>query len=280
MKKRTMAVTALLFFLPMLGSLAASDYSPWVVVYSDTAPAAAFEEYKLIVFDGDRHPSLDALSEKGKVLLGYLSLGEVQRGRAYYGSLNREGLLLSENKNWKGAFHIDIRRREWPKRVIEKLIPALLHRGFDGLFLDTLDSSIGLEREHPSKFKGMKQAAIDLVKGIRLHFPYIPVMINRGYGILEEVAPFVDMVLGESVSTDFDFDRKRYRPVEPSLYRYQVGLLQRIKRAHPSVGIYTLDYWNGEDSKEIAAIYKRQRENGFIPYVSTIELNTILKEPK
>ena len=122
----------------------------------------------------------------------------------------------------------------------------------------------------------MKEAAIHLVKAIRHHYPQTLLMINRAYSLLPDVAKDVDMVLGECVYADYNFKRKIYELVPEKEYRKQVKRLQDIQQAHPHLQIFTLDYWNPKDVSVIKEIYRKQRKNGFIPYVSTIDLTKII----
>jgi hypothetical protein len=52
-----------------------------------------------------------------------------------------------------------------------------------------------------------------------------------------------------------------------------------LKKRFPKLQIMSLDYWDPADTKGVATIYSTQRANGFIPYVSTIELNRVVEEP-
>ncbi len=251
----------------------------FAIYYDKTAPASAFEPYSLIVLDSDHHPDLRPLAERGKMLLGYLSLGEVEMQRIYFKRLKDKGLVMEDNKNWPGSHFIDIRNPLWQKLVLEDLIPHILSQGFQGVFLDTLDSPIELERSQPQKFKGMRQAAVQLVKAMRAQYPEMKIMINRAYPLLAELAPSVDYVLGESVYADYNFDTKKYGRVEPALYGEQVAWLKSAKAANPAIGIYTLDYAQKDDNGAIREIYAAQRKNGFIPYVATVDLNELVPEP-
>ena len=211
--------------------------------------------------------------------LGYLNLGEVEKSRDYYQILKDKGLLLGENKEWKEAFFIDIRNPYWSKFVVEQLIPRLLFQRFDGLFLDTIDNAEYLESLDPEKYKGMKQAAIHLIKAIRLNYPQIPIMLNRGYAILPEVAPLIEYVLAESLYTHYNFETKKHSLAPKEIYDEQVRFLQKIQQKNPKLLVFTLDYWNENDASGISKIYEAERKNGFIPYVSTIDLNKVIPEP-
>ena len=253
--------------------------TPWLVYYADKAPLATFDAYQLLVLDSHYHPPLRPLADRGKTLLGYLSLGELAQHRPYFPAVKAEGLLLVENSNWPGSFFVDVRDRRWTERVIVELIPALLRKGFDGVFIDTLDNPPHLEREDPTRYRGMTAAAVRLVRTIRLHYPHIKIMLNRAYELLPEVAGDIDMVLGESVYADYDFEARRYQRVDEALYQSQVAMLQDAQQRNPALRVFTLDYWDPNDTQGLREIYRRQRAQGFSPYVATIALDEIIAEP-
>lgn len=270
------------FVLFVAMSFCAESTEPkrWVVYYSDEAEIGEFAPYSLVVLDSDKHPFLLPFFERGKTVLGYLSLGEVERYRSYFQEVRKEGILLQENKDWKGSYFVDVRDKRWAKRVIEELIPNILHQKFDGLFLDTLDNPEYLENLDPEMYRGMEQAAIDLVKAIRIHYPNIKIMMNRGYGLLPELADTIDMELGESVYADYDFRDGTYKIVNRGDYLKQVVILKRARKTNPHLEVYTLDYWYPNDKEKIKEIYAKERHNGFIPYVATIKLDKIIAEPQ
>lgn len=252
----------------------------WVVYYGSAEPIESFLPYDLLVFEADAHPPLYPFIENQVVTLGYLNLGEVEENRDYFEELKRNGLLLEENKNWKGSYYIDIRNKYWSKFVVETLIPKILFQHFNGVFLDTIDNAEYLESLDPQKYKGMKQAAIDLIKAIRLNYPDMKIMLNRGYNLLPAIANLIDYELAESLYTHYNFEKKEYTLAPEKTYHEQVEFLLGIQKKFPSLLIFTLDYWNENDTKEIKNIYGAERANGFFPFVSTIDLNKVVPEPK
>jgi uncharacterized protein (TIGR01370 family) len=266
----------LISFLYIISATSANA-EKWMVYYSDKLPPSAFEKYDLLVFDSEYHPYLPPLNQTNKTILGYISLGEVEGHRFFYKRIRQKGILMQENPFWKGSYYVDVRDQRWGKFIIEEVIPYILKKGFDGLFFDTLDNQIELERANPEKYAGMVEASINLIKAIRKHFPDIKIMLNRAYQIAPEVANDIDMILGESVFADYDFENKTYNLVEEDLYRKQVDMLQAVRGINESLKIYTLDYWNPDDKEGIQKIYNEQRANGFIPLVSTIDLHQIIE---
>jgi uncharacterized protein (TIGR01370 family) len=251
----------------------------WAAYYSQDAPVHAFEAFSVLVFDSDTHPPLAPLAAQGKVLLGYLSVGEVASYRPYYAAVRAQGILLEENSNWKGSFFVDVRDPRWARRVLDELIPQILQRGFAGVFLDTLDNAAHLERSNPRSYRGMSASAAALVAAIRGKYPHIRIMLNRAYDLLPTVDRHIDYVLGESVYADYDFETKRYQLVPRALYEQQVRLLHSAQQRRPQLRVFTLDYWDPADRAGVARIYAEQRKNGFHPYVATVELDRVVAQP-
>lgn len=251
----------------------------WAAYYSDEAHPEEFHGYGLVVFDSDRHPPLQRFAADGVAVLGYLSLGEIERHRAWFAEARQTGILLGENKNWPGSYYVDPRDPGWQRAVIRQLVPALLAQGFRGVFLDTLDDPVELERRDPERCRGMTAAAIALVKDLRRAFPSITIMMNRGYALLPEVAGLIDIELGESIYGTYDFEHKVYRAVPDAEYREQVQLLKQAKKGNPALRICSLDYWDPADREGIRRIYREERANGFDPYVATVGLDRLMKEP-
>jgi uncharacterized protein (TIGR01370 family) len=272
---------ALLLLSILQGLLRASEEPfRWAVYYGADAPADAFADYRLVVFDSDRHPDIEPIVARRAQALGYLSIGEVHRSRSYFAEVEREGLLVYENPNWPGAFAVDVRDARWRKRVVDELVPAILARGFQGVFLDTADTAIDLERRDRTKFAGATLATIDLVKAIRNRHPGIPIVLNRGYEILPAVEGAIDMVLAESLVTDWDFQNKTPRLAPADLHAAQVEMLSAARRRKPALRVLALEYWTPDDAAKLREIYARVRALGFAPYVATVALDRVVPEPR
>lgn len=256
---------------------AVDEASAWAVYYDDKLHPEELQPYNVLVLDSQYHPTLTPLTGEHRMLLGYLSLGEVESHRAHFEQMRP--LHLKENKHWPGSYYLDVRDPRWAQLVLEELIPQILSQGFDGLFIDTMDNPAALERDDPVTYAGMTKAAADLMRAIRMHYPEAKVMLNRGYELIPLIGNHIDMVLGECVYADYNFETKVYSKVEPSLYKQQVDILTNAKSTFPHLDIFTLDYWDPADTEGIVDIYKTQRANGFRPYVATIDLKTVIPEP-
>src|ERR1700752_256390 len=122
---RLIAFTALLVLIVFPGPAQAQQVR-WVCYYADSAPLSTLSKFDLFVFDSDAHPAIAPLKERGKTVVGYLSIGEVNSTRAYFSEVKAQTLVLSKNKNWKDSLFVDVRNPLWTQRVVEQLVPKIL----------------------------------------------------------------------------------------------------------------------------------------------------------
>lgn len=251
----------------------------WAVYYGQTLPEGALDGYTVAVLDPGLQGDLEAIRARGTTTLGYLSLGEINRSHPSFARLPGVDMLLAENPNWPGSFSVDLRSQDWGRFVSSYLAPEVLRRGFDGFFLDTLDSSLALETNDPSTFEGIHAAAIKLVQSLRKGYPSAPIMMNRAYALLPELAPELDAVLAESLLGTYDFSSNTYQTVSDTQTRIQMALLAPARTSIPPLPIYSLDYWDPADTRGTISLYAAERALGHSPYVSTILLDSIAREP-
>jgi len=252
----------------------------WGVDYSATSDPVVARDFDLLVLEPDHSRSIAPLRGPGSRLLGYISLGEIERSRPFVDQLDRAEALRAPNPNWPDARLVDLRHPAWRSLVLDQLIPAILAKGYDGIFMDTLDNAEAMEQADPSRNGGMVAAAVDVVRAIRARFPGITIMMNRGYALLPQSAKFVDLVLGEAMATRWNFKTSRYEFTSPEDWTWQADRLRGAKRANPALELATLDYWEPTDEATVTRLYARERAAGFQPYVATLALDRLIPEPQ
>ncbi len=253
--------------------------APWAVYYGSTAPPDAFAPYRLVVLDPHYARAADVRDRSDAVTLGYVSLGELNTSSPFAGLLRDRSMLIGENPNWPGSVSIDLRQGAWRQFILDDVVPRIVGAGFDGLFLDTLNSALHLENLDNVRFAGMHSAAQSLVSAIRRAHRDIPIMMNRAYALMPAVNADIDAVLTESLVTTYDFVEQRYKWVDDATFAHHLALLRPARIGQNPAPIYSLDYWNPTDLEGIAAIYARQRALGHTPYVATILLDQLVPEP-
>ncbi len=246
----------------------------WVCVYDARVNPADVARFDLAVLDSDSHPDLEKLQESRTVLLGYVSLAEVGDYRWYWEKVSSEPWVLEKNPNWN-SYMIDVRQKAWQDLLLDQVIPSILAKGFDGLFLDTIDTAEYLEKYHPNAtYPGAEAAMVQLIRRIRKKYPDIFLVANRGFDMLEQIGRSIDAVVAESVFTRIDFENDTTYVQSAPGYQAQLERLERARKKF-GIGVLTLDYFKNQADRRIFDVIRLSRSYEFVPFVSTTNLDRI-----
>ncbi len=222
---------------------------------------------------------IKTLSDSGVWVIGYVSLGESDqlhkgdgRGPGGYASFyfDDDGDGMPDmNKNWH-SYYVNPASELWHRHVITR-IKKLKKQGVAGIFMDTIDNADLKPEFH--------YAMIELIKEIRDSFPNMKFVANRGFSILEDIAPYIDGMMWEDFSTGgYDFKNNRYLEPDSEFLAwtgyFAVNFINRLRKKHNFL-VFALDYAEPSDTERINFFYNRACSYGFIPYVSTIYLDSI-----
>ena len=251
----------------------------WGVDYGAATDPVLARACALLVLEPHHARPIAPLRGPGSILLGYVSFGEVEHSRPYFVGLEKAGALKAANPNWPDARLADLRHPAWRAAVLDRLVHAILALGYDGIFIDTMDNAEAMERQDPVANRGMVAAGVSLIAAVRARFPKIRIMLNRGYALLPEIAPKIDYLLGEAMASRWNFTAKRYDVLSDSDWAWQAGRLRAAQARNPALTLTTLDSRDPADTKQVAALYARERAAGFSPYVATLALDRLMPEP-
>ena len=255
----------------------AGEIKYWAAYYDEALPATAFKGYDLVVFDRRHYPKFEAIKKKTKVL-AYVSVGEVYHDVPEKKDLDQAGALLFENNRWN-SHAVDITSPLW-RRLVLGYVDDAAQKGFDGVMLDTIDSPLHwAETQAPERLDAMRQGAVDLIRAIRQAHPKMRIMVNRGFGILPDVAQDIDYALAESILTQPDETSGQFAFFPPQTTSEVAAQLHGLVTRAPRLQVLTLDYWNMDDVNGLERIYALHRAHGFVPYVTTPDLTTHTPEP-
>jgi polysaccharide biosynthesis protein PelA len=140
-----------------------------------------------------------------------------------------------------------------------------LELGFQGLFLDTLDSSDEADQ----------LALAKLIVQLRATFPQIALVLNRGFRVLSRVAPIVDGALFEGLSTTWKMlpdgnvkYQKLEKPMRVANHQVAVSIVTWAKKY--GFACWALDY---ADTPAMQTYAKHEAETlGFISFTSNWQL--------
>lgn len=257
-----------------MGNLSAID--SWVCFYGSEFPSKALKPYDLYIFQAYGHPDIETLKKGGGKIVGYISAGEINKTSPFFSEIESAGIIVEENKDWPGAFRVDLRSEKWQELLLARVIPDLLVQGFDGIFIDTIDTAIYLENEKGKA--GSVGRAKALIKEIRKRFPNISIVLNNGLFLLNDVGNSIDALVVEDVFTLYNFSKKRYLIAPVKFTAERVATLKefQLKFGKP---VLSLDYWKPSDKKRAEAIATKAIAQGFVPYIADINLETIFYHP-
>lgn len=208
---------------------------------------------------------VEYLQNKGVKVIAYMSIGEADMSDDFYKDLVDESWLLGQNPNWPTSYYANVNDTGWQNFIINTMVPKILLKDFDGLFLDTVDTV----QVHEQTTTGM----VELIKKIRDVCPDKTIIQNRGFQIFEHTDIYVDGILYET------FTKSDGRVLDA----VTAGDVQSIALAE-GVTVFTLDYlgshsaWHEIPENDTTAIEECITSAGkfnFIPYISTSSLQDI-----
>lgn len=166
-----------------------------------------------------------------RLVLAYLSIGEAEDYRYYWKTdarKGRAGFVIRQNRRWRGNFRVRYWDPAWHRILYggdDSYLDRILDRGFDGVFLDTVDAA-EVQAEAGVKDAGPRMA--ELVKAIALHGrardPGFVVLAQNPYCILEEDG-LLDVISGVSAEAVlFRRERKTRSKIRVPLIRQLKGI--------------------------------------------------------
>ncbi len=230
--------------------------------------AGRLGDFDLVVVDGElaRTDEVAALRSRGVTVLGYLSVGTIEKWRSWYPRLKR--YRLSAWRDWKDEWFADTSKGAYRREITGRIAPSLLAKGFDGLFLDTVDM---IEtRNHIGQRPGMRELVLDLASmvhaGDRLLFTQ-----NGRWGLGKlRLLDAIDGWNREDVTWTWDFDRHRYVRNEPRARR--AALRELSEMAGRGLTVTATDYTRAGDEAARSEAVANACAAGALPYVSDLGL--------
>lgn len=269
--ERLLAALALLVSGPAVHAAAVSQPSSVVFWYADQPPLPELAQFDWAVVEPGHMTVADVktLRTLGSQPFAYLSVGEFDGNKA---DTNKAGL---------GAAITPVRNNAWNSQVMDLTSPvwrehllgrakALEAQGYAGVFLDTLDSFQLLPQDAR---EAQRVALASLLREMHKRQPALKLFFNRGFEVLPELDGVAAAVAFESMYAGWDAAAKRYRPVPESDRQWLLGELQPLRAK--GIVLVSIDYLPPERRDEARKLAKRLRDEGYIPFISTPELDSM-----
>lgn len=227
-------------------------------------------QYDWVVLDPGSVTAEDVenIKASGASVFAYLSVGEADRSEDWRGAID-PSVFIGSNEAWNSDIP-DLANPVWVE-FIARRAAELENRGFDGLFLDTLDSyhSLPFEQE---QIDAQREALVELVGRIHAAFPDGKLIFNRGFEILGEAGEHAAAVAAESLLYGWDQVGRVYSEVPMEAFEWLRARLDEVKEVY-GIPAIVIDYLPPESRDLARDTARRIISYGFIPWVTTPDLD-------
>lgn len=220
------------------------------------------------------------LKASGKIVLAYFEIGAIENYRSEWSSVP-DALKAGAVDGWPKEQYVKFwDERWWP--VVKGRIDQALKAGFDGAYLDMITT---YEEIRNSNMKPEKRARkmVDLIAKISQYakkenpeFKIIaqncPELYTWSPWKPEKNRKYINAIDGIALESVFYLAHDK--PADEKWCEENRHNALEIKKAGKL--LLGVDY--AKKQKSIKDAYEKQRKAGFIPYVSVVELNRIVKE--
>jgi len=241
------------------------------VYYASKPPVELLSKFERVIVEADniKPTELALIRKEGANVFAYVSIGEVSPTRTWYSKIQKDW-ILGKNVAWDSDV-MDLNNPEWQDFLLNEVITPLWDEGYRGLFLDTLDS-FKLFALTSKKQEVQATALHEFLTKVKNKYPEMKFIANRGFEIISHIADQLDAVAAESLYASWDNGHKVYKETPESDQKWLLGQLNNIKDTY-NLDVIIIDYVPPSQREKANKVAKKIRENGFIPWVSTPELN-------
>ena len=199
----------------------------------------------------------------------YVSIGELDKDTKAYSKLDKHW-IAAKNKAWKSVV-LDIRDKDYQRFLFEEIIEPLRKRGFENFFFDTLDSYNFYAKTKKQK-SACEAVLADFIHRFHKRYPKAKLIVNRGFEIIPRIHDDIAALLFESYYRGIDIKDLSYKKVSKEEREWLDAKLVVVRRYRKD--IIAVDYLPSKElAKEAPALVKKLAKKGFIPYVSTKDLD-------
>lgn len=207
-----------------------------------------------------------SLQSHGKAVV-YLSIGEIGLSNTYwYGAEWVLGqVIFDDHPEWFldanpffDSYFADAREAGWQDFIVEQA-GLLLSQGYDGLFMDTVDTV----DVYPETIPGM----VALIALLRDAYPDATLVQNRGINVIGQTGPDVDALMFEVFNSYYNFDDMVYQATDVNAPGYS-DLVDKALAYRLSGGVVlSQDFAEPTPAYEDLICYARDRalQHLFVP---------------
>jgi cysteinyl-tRNA synthetase len=239
--------------------------SSWVYQLQGSASSVARSAADVAVVDADhmRGAVSQLRSKPGggrRAVIAYVSIGEAERWRGYWKACCSGGSpswLTSRTQGWGGNYIVKFWEPGW-KSIVRERVRQVLNAGFDGLYLDRIDTW-----ENVKAPGGSRDAMISFVREISAYArsikPDAAIIVQNGEELLTSSSYLaaIDGIAKEDLFHGINHDGRRNSSGDIA---ESVRMLKAAKSRGKS--IFVIEYLSGGTADSVRAEIRR---HGFVP---------------
>ncbi len=251
-------------------------FPSFAVYYGDITDPHVFKGYNLVIVSSLLNKSIvEELTSLDIVVAGYVSIATVGGWEPWAANVS-DDMVLTKSDVWNEKV-VNVSDPRWKQIILNEAIPYLLSKGFKGVFFDNLDQV--------DVYPWMADAMVDIIKEVRERYPSLVIVVNRGFTIVDRIAPYINAVLFECFGTYYDFSTGKYKKYTGSDLEWIKLQAERLKALSKKYGftVLALGYANPQNatqweeySKYVAQLASQY---GFPVYMSNVYLTYLPSKP-
>ena len=246
-------------------------------------------DYDLAVIDLSRDgcddyftkDEIEKLKRSGKIVLAYFEIGAIEDYRPEWKSVPND-LKVGAVDGWPKEQYVKFwDKRWWP--VVKGRIDQALEAGFNGAYLDMITTYEEINSKMSSEERAQKMVSLiakisKYAKNINPEFKIVaqnaPELYTWSPWNAKKNLEYINAIDGLALESVFYIAHDK--PAKKKWCQENRKNALEIKKAGKL--LLGVDYAKKE--KTIKDAYKKQRQAGFVPYVTTVNLDHIMPEPK
>ncbi|MGC8594246.1 MAG: endo alpha-1,4 polygalactosaminidase [Candidatus Kryptoniota bacterium] len=243
-----------------------SEIRNFAPVYFRDDSLKDLSKFDMVILDPDNYTEnqIGKLKKLGTMPLAYLNVGEIETYREYVDTLD-PSIALSPDPHWNRRYFVDVCDTLWLK-IVEKRVRGIMADGFCGIYADFG----GLLHEYPN----LQSCSVNLIKKIKSWIGNTHLVVNNEPLIVEQLGHTVDGICIEGLIGKYDFELDSYITNNTmsvdSMITYYSNLARKFRLA-----VLDIEYAPPSNLVARRSIIASIRKAGFVPYVGTIELDTL-----
>ena len=238
--------------------------------YGSRPPVDALRHYDQVVVQPNQllPEETSALLASGARVFGYVSVGEVAHNSVDLARIEQRWVIGS-NSTWNSLV-MDLSGDGWREFLLREHFAPLWQQGYRAFFLDTMDSYLLAAKEGAPRQR-QEDGLVSLLAAVKLRFPGVQLIFNRGFELLERHGRYADGLVAESMFQGYDPVNKRHGPT-PEANR--TWLINQLRRARDQFGIpvIVIDYVDPGDWPTAERTARQILDLGFMPWVANGDL--------